>query len=74
MAPAFVTAAIINNKKAIIGTADEVAILISEIKKVPEMTHIIATPSIRAASEAPIKAKLFVAAKLLFGPPVVMSR
>ncbi|GAI64907.1 unnamed protein product, partial [marine sediment metagenome] len=48
--------------------------LISEMTNVPECTHTIAMPSRKAASEAPIIAKLFVAAKLEFLPPVVIRR
>jgi hypothetical protein len=74
IAPAFVTAAIISNKKAIIGIAEAVAILISEITNVPETAHTINTPSRKAPSDAPIIAKLFVAAKLQPFPPVVIRR
>ena len=73
-APAFVTAAVKSNRKAIIGRAETVARLICEITSVPESVHTISIPSRKAASDAPIIAKLFVAAKLEFFPPVVIKR
>ena len=72
-APALVMAAIISNKKAIIDKAEVVIRLISEITKVPEIAQTKNTPSMNAASDAPIITKLFVAAKLEFLPPVVIK-
>jgi hypothetical protein len=67
-------AAVISNRKAIMGKAEVVAMLISEITSVPEDIHTINIPNSRAASEAPITAKLLVAAKLEFLPPVLIRR
>ncbi|MBA7676657.1 hypothetical protein ES703_84901 [subsurface metagenome] len=74
IAPALVMAAVISKRNAIIGTAEVVASAISEMTNVPENTQISAMPRRRAASDAPIIAKLFVAAKLEFLPPVVIKR
>ena len=74
MAPAFVMAATIRSKNAIIEIVEFVARLIFDIKNVPEIDHIKNTPSIKAASDAPIIAKLFVAAKFELLPPVDINR
>ena len=47
---------------------------ISDITNVPACAHNIAIPRRNAASDAPIIAKLFVAAKFDFFPPVVIIR
>ncbi len=73
-APALVTAAVIRSKNAMIESAESVGKPISEMTNVPLRYHIINTPSIKAASEAPIIAKLLVAAKLEFLPPVAIRR
>ena len=48
--------------------------LISEITNVPESAQTMPMPNRKPASEAPIIAKLLVAAKFEFFPPVLMSR
>ena len=48
--------------------------LISEITNVPSRRQTIRAPIRKAASEAPIMAKLFVAAKFELLPPVVISK
>ncbi len=74
MAPALVTAAIISSRNEMIGSAEVAGRRTAEITNVPDRLHTIAMPSNRPASEAPIIAKLFVAAKLEPLPPVLMSR
>jgi hypothetical protein len=55
-------------------SAEEACKLMSEMINVPERTHTINVPSSNAASDTPIIAKLLVAAKLEFRPPVVIKR
>ena len=72
-APALVIAAVRSSKKATIDNFEVVARPISVITNVPESAHTISTPSRKAASDAPIIAKLFVAAKFEFLPPVFIK-
>ena len=71
---ALVIAAVSNSKKAMTERAEVVGTAIPEITKLLVSIHSINTPNNNAASDAPIIAKLFVAAKLEFFPPVVIKR